>query len=362
MTVSATPEPGVTGSPAASGAIASAAPSDDDIVLKAEDIEVLFNRTGAFSRLFTGRKHARPVLHALDGVSLSLRRGESLALVGESGSGKSTFANVLVGRITPTIGEVHFEGSRVNAERSITHRRRIQMVFQDPYSSLNPRMTVRRAISELLRVHHIVPTSGIDAELVRLVNLVGLDEDVLDAYPDQFSGGQRQRLAIARALAVRPDVLVADEPVSALDVSVQATVLNLISDLQRELGLSVLFIGHNLSVVRSLCQRVAVMYLGRIVEVADVDEIFNNPRHPYTKALIASIPRMHRTIEREPAIQGDPPSPINLPKGCRFQSRCPVVQERCLTDDPALRLLGSPAVASGATAHLSACHFAEELQ
>jgi oligopeptide/dipeptide ABC transporter ATP-binding protein len=354
MTMSGTTGPDLAGT-------APNGPNGDDIVLEAHDIEVLFNQSGAFARFFSGPKHVRPVLHALDGVSLSLRRGESLALVGESGSGKSTFANVLVGRITPAAGEVRFEGSQVSTDRSITHRRRIQMVFQDPYSSLNPRMTIRRAITELLRVHRIVPPSQIDDELKRLVNLVGLDEDVLDAYPDQFSGGQRQRLAIARALAVRPDVLVADEPVSALDVSVQATVLNLISDLQRELGLSVLFIGHNLSVVRSLCQRVAVMYLGRIVEVADVEEIFDNPRHPYTKALIASIPRMHRTIEREPAIQGDPPSPINLPKGCRFQSRCPFVQDRCLTDDPALRLLTAPAASGSLADHRSACHFAEEL-
>ncbi|MFC4242218.1 ABC transporter ATP-binding protein [Gryllotalpicola reticulitermitis] len=334
----------------------------EEIMLEARDIAVLFNQSKGFARIFGGARRSDSALHALDGVSLSLRRGESLALVGESGSGKSTFANVLVGRLAPAAGQVHFEGEHIGAERSISHRRRIQMVFQDPYSSLNPRMTVRRAIGELLRVHRIVPPSEIDAELVRLVNLVGLDEEVLDAYPGQFSGGQRQRLAIARALAVRPDILVADEPVSALDVSVQATVLNLISELQRELGLSVLFIGHNLSVVRSLCQRVAVMYLGRIVEVADVDEIFDNPKHPYTRALIASIPRMHRTIEREPAIQGDPPSPINLPVGCRFQSRCPLVQDRCRAEDPALRLVSATPTAGGEFEdHLSACHYAEEL-
>jgi oligopeptide/dipeptide ABC transporter ATP-binding protein len=312
-----------------------------DGVLHASSIEVSFNR---------------PVLHALDGVDLTLRRGEMLALVGESGSGKSTLANVLVGRLAPDTGTVDYDGVRLTGRRTQLQRRRIQMVFQDPYSSLNPRMTVRRAIGELLRVHGIVAKDQIDGELIRLLRLVGLDEDALDAYPGQFSGGQRQRLAIARALAVRPDVLVADEPVSALDVSVQATILNLLTDLQVELGLSVLFIAHNLAVVRSQCQRVAVMYLGRIVEVADVEEIFGNPRHPYTRALIESIPRMHRSRLREPAVTGEPPSPINLPPGCRFAARCPAAQERCRTDDPALRLLDTEAP------HQVACHFAEDLQ
>jgi oligopeptide/dipeptide ABC transporter ATP-binding protein len=326
-----------------------------DGVLRASSIEVSFNRPGRLARAVAGRRH-HPVLHALDGVDLTLRRGEMLALVGESGSGKSTLANVLVGRLAPDTGTVDYDGVRLTGRRTQLQRRRIQMVFQDPYSSLNPRMTVRRAIGELLRVHDIVAKDQIDGELIRLLRLVGLDEDALDAYPGQFSGGQRQRLAIARALAVRPDVLVADEPVSALDVSVQATILNLLTDLQVELGLSVLFIAHNLAVVRSQCQRVAVMYLGRIVEVADVEEIFGNPRHPYTRALIESIPRMHRSRLREPAVTGEPPSPINLPPGCRFAARCPAAEERCRTDDPALRQLDTQAP------HRVACHFAEDLQ
>ncbi len=326
-----------------------------DGVLHADGIEVSFNRPGRLARAVARRRH-HPVLHALDGVDLTVRRGEMLALVGESGSGKSTLANVLVGRLAPDTGTVDYDGVRLTGRRTQLQRRRIQMVFQDPYSSLNPRMTVRRAIGELLRVHQIVGKDEVDGELVRLLRLVGLDEDALDAYPGQFSGGQRQRLAIARALAVRPDVLVADEPVSALDVSVQATILNLLTDLQAQLGLSVLFIAHNLAVVRSQCQRVAVMYLGRIVEVADVEEIFGNPRHPYTRALIESIPRMHRSRLREPAVTGEPPSPIDLPPGCRFAARCPAAQERCRTDDPALRLLDSDAP------HRVACHFAEDLQ
>jgi oligopeptide/dipeptide ABC transporter ATP-binding protein len=330
----------------------SAIPTDG--VLRVRDVEVSFNKPGMLARALARRPH--PVLHALDGVDLTLRRGEMLALVGESGSGKSTLANVLVGRLAPDAGTVDYDGSRLTGHRTQLQRRRIQMVFQDPYSSLNPRMTVRRAIGELLRVHDIVPKQEVDDELIRLLRLVGLDEDALDAYPGQFSGGQRQRLAIARALAVRPDVLIADEPVSALDVSVQATILNLLTELQAELGLSVLFIAHNLAVVRSQCQRVAVMYLGRIVETADVEEIFGNPRHPYTRALIESIPRMRRSRLREPAVTGEPPSPIDLPPGCRFAARCPAARERCRTDDPALEPLDT------ATPHRVACHFAAELQ
>jgi oligopeptide/dipeptide ABC transporter ATP-binding protein len=323
--------------------------------LQARDVEVSFNQPGMVARAL-GRGRHHPVLHALDGVDLTLRRGEMLALVGESGSGKSTLANVLVGRLAPNAGTVDYDGARLTGHRTQLQRRRIQMVFQDPYSSLNPRMTIRRAIGELLRVHEIVAKQEVDGELIRLLRLVGLDDDALDAYPGQFSGGQRQRLAIARALAVRPDVLVADEPVSALDVSVQATILNLLTELQAELGLSVLFIAHNLAVVRSQAQRVAVMYLGRIVEIADVEEIFGNPRHPYTRALIESIPRMHRSRLREPAVTGEPPSPINLPPGCRFAARCPAARERCRTDDPALRPLDT------ADPHRVACHFAEDLQ
>jgi oligopeptide/dipeptide ABC transporter ATP-binding protein len=292
-------------------------------------------------------------LKALDGVDLELRRGEVLALVGESGSGKSTLAKILVGALKPTGGEVQELGSAEGATRR-EQSRRVQMVFQDPYSSLNPRISVRSMLAGLLRLHRVVPNGEVRAESIRVLNRVGLQEDALDAYPSQFSGGQRQRLAIARALAVRPDVLVADEPVSALDVSVQATILDLFRSLQDELGLSILFIAHNLAVVQHLSQRVAVMYLGRIVEVADVAEIFSNPRHPYTRALIDSIPRMSADSVNDPfEVEGEPPSPINVPSGCRFHPRCPVATDRCRSEDPGLALVGPE--------HASACLLADEL-
>ncbi len=295
----------------------------------------------------------RTTLTALDGVDLELRRGEVLALVGESGSGKSTLAKILVGSVRPTAGELE-ESGVVPGQRRRERARRVQMVFQDPYSSLNPRISVGSMLAELLLLHRIVPRSQVREESIRLLNRVGLQEDALDAYPSQFSGGQRQRLAIARALAVRHDVLVADEPVSALDVSVQATILELFRSLQEELGLSILFIAHNLAVVQHLSQRVAVMYLGRIVELADTDQIFSDPRHPYTRALIDSIPRMSaESLNDVFDIEGEPPSPFDVPSGCRFHPRCPIATERCRVEDPALIPLGPP--------HSSACLYADEL-
>jgi oligopeptide transport system ATP-binding protein len=273
------------------------------------------------------RRSTRTALTALDGIDLDLRRGEVLALVGESGSGKSTLAKILVGSVSATTGTLDADGAPVPVHRDKDASRRIQMVFQDPYSSLNPRISVGSMLRELLLLHRIVPRNEVRAESIRLLNLVGLEEDALDAYPSQFSGGQRQRIAIARAIAVRPDVLIADEPVSALDVSVQATILELFARLQRELGLSILFVAHNLAVVQHLSQRVAVMYLGRIVEVADTDEL----------ALIDSIPRMGaQSVTARLALQGDPPSPFDIPTGCRFHPRCPYAVDACRTTDPAL--------------------------
>jgi oligopeptide/dipeptide ABC transporter ATP-binding protein len=304
---------------------------------------------GLFGRL----GGAKASLKALDGVDLELRRGEVLALVGESGSGKSTLAKILVGVLKPTGGEIHELGLASGAGRR-ERSRHVQMVFQDPYSSLNPRINVRSMLAELLGLHRVVPRSEVRSESIRVLNRVGLQEDALDAYPSQFSGGQRQRLAIARALAVRPDVLVADEPVSALDVSIQATILELFKSLQDELGLSILFIAHNLAVVQHLSQRVAVMYLGRIVEIADTAEIFSNPRHPYTRALIDSIPRMSAdSVTDAFEVEGEPPSPINVPSGCRFHPRCPVATDRCRTEDPGLSPVGP--------GHASACLLAAEL-
>src|ERR1700722_18414523 len=298
-------------------------------------------------------RHEQRVLRAVDGVDLEIERGEALALVGESGSGKSTLARALTGLVPLDAGEVKL-GGRVlkGGRRSRADQRRVQMVFQDPYSSLNPRLTVGGMLHELLRVHHVVPRSEVDSYSRELVRLVGLDPDSLHAYPRQFSGGQRQRVAIARALALSPGLLVADEPVSALDVSVQATILNLLQDLQGRLGLTLLLISHNLAVVRHLCDRVAVMYLGRIVEVAPTEQLFRDPRHPYTRGLLAAIPRMTFTaVDDAPAVQGDPPSPLRIPAGCRCRTRSPIARERCEHEDPELT------AAPGRPGHLAACHF-----
>jgi oligopeptide/dipeptide ABC transporter ATP-binding protein len=300
------------------------------------------------------RGHKPAVLRALDGVDLQIARGETLGLVGESGCGKSTLGRCILGLYVPTAGTVAFDGALLPTHRTRAGRRRIQMVFQDPYSSLNPRMSVRQTLGELLRVHDMVPKNKVDERSRELLELVGLPARALDAYPRQFSGGQRQRVSIARALALEPELLVADEPVSALDVSVQATVLNLLAELREQLRLTVLLIAHNMAVVRHVCDRVAVMYLGRIVEDAPTSELFENPRHPYTRGLLQAVPRLTPgRASQAVAVQGDPPSPIRVPTGCRFHPRCPIMQRPvCVDDDP--RLTAS----SEGTAHLAACHFA----
>ena len=292
-------------------------------------------------------------LLAVDSVNLEVRRGEALGLVGESGSGKSTLARCIVGLHEATAGEILYDGSVLPSRRAATDRRRIQMVFQDPYSSLDPRMTVKQMLRELLRVHDVVPRDRVDDRARELMILVGLGAEALSSYPRQFSGGQRQRVAIARALALEPELLVADEPVSALDVSVQANILNLLRDLQRRLGLTMIFIAHNLAVVRHLCDRVAVMYLGHIVEVADTAELFVDPRHPYTQGLLMAIPRLEPgRASQAAAVLGDPPSPLSVPSGCRFHPRCPVAQPVCSDEEPAL------APGPGRSTHSAACHFA----
>jgi oligopeptide/dipeptide ABC transporter ATP-binding protein len=300
------------------------------------------------------RREPAEVLRAVDGVDLELARGETLGLVGESGCGKSTLGRCIVGLYRPTAGSIRFAGETLQPDRDRAGRRRIQMVFQDPYSSLNPRMTVRQTLAELLRAHDVVPKESVDARCRELLELVGLPERALNAHPRQFSGGQRQRVSIARALALEPDVLVADEPVSALDVSVQATVLNLLEELRDNLGLTVLLIAHNMSVVRHVCDRVAVMYLGRIVETADTNELFANPRHPYTQGLLRAVPRLVPGRQSEAvAVVGDPPSPVDLPPGCRFHPRCPIAQQPvCTTVDPPLE------AGTAGPAHRAACHFA----
>jgi oligopeptide/dipeptide ABC transporter ATP-binding protein len=284
---------------------------------------------------YATRRHGEVL--AVDHVSLTLARGEALALVGESGCGKSSLARAIVGVQPVAGGAIELGGRTVDARRDLRSRRAAQMVFQDPYSSLNPRMTVRQTLAEVLQVHRLAPRERRGERCVELLELVGLSGRHLDSYPGQLSGGQRQRVGIARALAVEPDVLVADEPVSALDVSVQATVVNLLRDLRERLGLSMLFISHNLAVVRELCDRVAVMYLGRIVETAATEALFRDPRHPYTRALLAAIPALPGDAVAPPfPLTGGPPAGGGLPHGCRFQPRCPLAVDRCREDSPEL--------------------------
>ena len=327
-------------------------PTAGETLLAARGVSVFFPVGSPVMARLRQEEH---VLRAVDGVDLDIRRGEALALVGESGSGKSTLALALAGLRPVNSGEIRLGGRRLPARRSRDDQRRVQMVFQDPYSSLNPRLTVGGVLRELLRVHHVVPREQVDTYGGELLSLVGLGEEALSAYPRQFSGGQRQRVAIARALALRPELLVADEPVSSLDVSVQATILNLLRDLRAELGLTLLLISHNLAVVRHVCDRVAVMYLGRVIEVGPTEQLFASPRHPYTRGLLAAIPRLTEDAAKNPpALQGDPPSPLRIPSGCRFRTRCPIAQERCEHEDPVLT------AAVGDPAHQAACHFAFE--
>ncbi len=297
------------------------------------------------------------IVRAVDGVSFSLDRGETLALVGKSGCGKSTTARLVLRLIDPTAGTIRFDGAditRLGGAALRRLRRRMQIVFQDPFASLNPRMTVGEILAEPLIVHGIGNRRERERRVEELLGLVGLAPFHARRYPHEFSGGQRQRIGIARALAVEPDLIVCDEPVSALDVSIQAQVINLLKDLQARLGLAYLFIAHDLAVVKHMADRVAVMYLGQIVETASRDELFADPRHPYTRTLLAAIPRPdpHRERPQEVA-QGDVPSPMDPPSGCRFHTRCPFVIERCRVETPAL--------AKWRDGHLAACHRAAEL-
>jgi oligopeptide transport system ATP-binding protein len=282
----------------------------------------------------------RPI-RAVDGVSFDLARGETLGLVGESGCGKSTTARALVGLVPATDGSALLDGKEVLHldEASLRRvRRRVQMVFQDPYASLNPRMTVGNIVGEPLLIHGLATGKELLLRTVELMLQVGLDPRFLNRYPHEFSGGQRQRIGIARALALGPEVLLLDEPVSALDVSIQAQVLNLLAELKAERNLAYLFIAHDLSVVRHLCERVAVMYLGRIVETGPSEQVFSDPRHPYTKALLSAVPVPDPAVEatRERILLlGDPPSPDRESVGCAFAGRCPIAIERCRVEDPA---------------------------
>jgi oligopeptide/dipeptide ABC transporter ATP-binding protein len=290
-------------------------------------------------------------LVALDDVSIEVQRREKLGIVGESGSGKTTLARCLIRLVEPDAGSIDFAGidvTRAGRPELQQIRRRTQMVFQDPYSSLNPRMKIGEAIAEPARVHGIVDRDAARDHVERLLELVGLPATAADRYPRQLSGGQRQRVAIARALSPEPELLIADEPVSALDVSIQAQILNLLDDLVSTLGVTMIFIAHQLSVVRHVSDRVAIMYLGRIVEIASVNRIFDNPQHPYTVALLQAAPLPDPTQRRRrPALGGDIPSPLNIPSGCRFRTRCAYAQESCATLDPVLETV--------ATGHQVAC-------
>jgi peptide/nickel transport system ATP-binding protein len=325
-------------------------------LLTVEDLEVHFPIRG-------GMLSARQVgaVRAVDGVSFGIRRGETLGLVGESGSGKTTTGRALLRLVEPTGGRVTFDGIDVLAakpEQLRRLRRRMQMVFQDPYSSLNPRRNVGNLVAEPLRVHGVASGRELNERVAELLDLVGLPPGSSGRYPHEFSGGQRQRIGLARAVALDPDLVVADEPVSALDVSIQAQILNLLENLQSRLSLTYLFIAHDLAVVRHVADRIAVMYLGVIVELADAGELVTRPQHPYSRALLSAVPIPDPAVEatRERILlMGDLPSPSAPPAGCRFHTRCPWVQpERCTDEVPALR-----EVAPG---HRAACHYAQQIE
>jgi oligopeptide transport system ATP-binding protein len=320
-------------------------------LLEVRDLQKYFPiRRGLFSRTVG---HVR----AVDGVSFDIRAGEVLGLVGESGCGKTTTGRCILRLIEPTAGSVRFDGREVTGmgKRELRAlRREMQIVFQDPYSSLNPRLTVGSMLGEALAIHHLARGAAARERVAELLRIVGLHPDHARRYPHEFSGGQRQRIGVARALAVDPRLIVADEPVSALDVSIQAQIINLLRELQHRLGLTYLFVAHDLSVVEHISDRVAVMYLGKIVELAVSEVLYRDPRHPYTVSLLSAIPVPDPGRKKERIVlKGDVPSPANPPSGCRFHPRCYMAREICATEEPLLR-----EVRPG---HWSACHFAEQI-
>jgi oligopeptide transport system ATP-binding protein len=325
-----------------------------NFLLSARDLTLHFPAGGG--GLFGGPKL---VVRAVDGVDLDVAAGETLGLVGESGSGKSTLGRTLLRLYRPTTGTITFGGEELadaTGERLRRVRRRMQMIFQDPYASLNPRMTVEDIVAEPLRVHRIVTAGDVRPRVQELMRLVGLEPRFIRRYPHEFSGGQRQRIGIARALASEPEFIVADEPISALDVSIQAQILNLMADLKERLHLTTLFISHDLAAVRHVSDRIAVMYLGKLVEVGPAGAVTGAPRHPYSVALLSAVPEPDPGMQarRRPILlAGDPPSPMKPPSGCRFHPRCPMAEARCRVEEPELR-----EVRPG---HRSACHFSEKI-
>jgi len=327
--------------------------NQDDVLLRVDHLVKYFpiyrNRFGVF-------QYQSGAVHAVDDISFFIKRGETLGLVGESGCGKSTTGRTILQLYRPTSGSVSFEGVdlvTLKGEDLRKKRRQMQMIFQDPYASLNPRQSVEEIIGEPMIIHNLAHGAEVRDRVKHLLSLVGLNVSMIDRYPHEFSGGQRQRIGVARALALQPSLIVCDEPISALDVSVQAQVINLLEDLQQEFQLTYLFIAHDLSVVRHISQRVAVMYLGIVAEVADREELYSHPLHPYTQALLSAVPIPDPLIEEKRhriILEGDVPSPVNPPSGCRFRTRCPIAQEICGQERPEFREL--------ATNHWVACHLA----
>ena len=315
-------------------------------VIRVKDLKKYFPvRKGVFGRT-VGH------VHAVDGVSFDINEVETLGLVGESGCGKSTVGRTLIRLLEPTSGSIYLgndELTHLHSKDLRPHRKKMQMIFQDPFASLDPRMTARDIVGELLDVHDGLTRKEKDRRVAELFERVGLRSNQMDNYPHEFSGGQRQRLGIARALSLRPQVIICDEPVSALDVSIQAQVVNLLAELQAELGLSYLFISHDLAVVKHISHRVAIMYLGRIVEIGTRRDLFENPQHPYTESLLSAVPIPDPKARRKVRVlQGDVPSPINRPKGCHFHTRCPYATDRCEIEDPLMHDITS--------SHAVACH------
>ena len=325
-----------------------------EVLLELQNLQKYFPIKGGFFSKTIGQ------VYAVDGVSLKIRKGETLGLVGESGCGKSTLGKTALRLYEPSGGKIIFNGKDITSlpmKELRGARKNMQIIFQDPFSSLNPRMTIGSILKEPFIIHNIGTKKEQQIKLEQLLELVGLNKEAQDRYPHEFSGGQRQRIGIARALALEPQLIIADEPVSALDVSIQSQILNLLSDLRSQFGLSYLFIAHDLAVIEHISNYVAVMYLGRIVEYTESDQLYARPLHPYTQALINAIPipsfdESRRTSHKK-VLVGDVPSPMNPPKGCHFHTRCPMATERCKQEAPKLRDLGS-----GKNPHLVACHLA----